>query len=246
MDKKLIHTLLNLGLSENEALVYLGALSLGSANATDIARAAGVKRTTVYNVIEMLKHKGLISQEIKGFKEYYIAEHPNRLKIMLENKNQELRDSIPAFLGMFNLKGSDSTIKYYEGEEAMKLVYEDILANLKRNDFYLAISDTEKFQNLNEKYFSAFLKKRTNLFVQTRLLLQDSALARERKKFEKNVHEQIKILPPNTDLVTNMIIIPDRIIIHQLVPPINAIVITNPSVIQMGKQVFEIIWNSTL
>ena len=246
MDKKLLHTLLNLGLSENESLTYLGALSIGSANITHIAKAAGINRTTAYNVIESLKQRGLINIEIKGFKQYYVAEHPSKLKTILENKNRELKENLSSFMGLYNLKGNDSTIKYYEGEEAIKSVYEDILTSLKRNDEYLAISDTDKFQNIDNDYFDSFLKKRTKLHVHTRLLLQDSKLARERKKFEKNVHENIKILPPDTDLVTNMIILPNKIIIHQLTPPINAIVITNPSVIQMGKQMFEIMWKSII
>ncbi len=244
MDKKLLRTLTNLGLSENESLVYLGALSVGRAKVADIAKAAGINRTTAYQVIESLKKKGLINLEVQGFKQYFVAEHPDRLQNIIESRKQDLQKNLPAFLSMYNLKGSDSTIKYYEGEEAMKMVYENVLEHLKRNDDYMAISDTDKFQNIDRPYFDNFLKKRTKLHVQTRLLLQDSKLARERKKFDQNFNEKIKILPTNTDLVTNMIIIPDRVIIHQLVPPINAIVITNPSVVQMGREMFEIMWDA--
>ena len=75
-DNKLIHTLESLGLSENEAKVYYAALTLGPASILNIARAAGIKRTTVYSVVEALKQRGLMVLEVKGFKQNYVAQDP--------------------------------------------------------------------------------------------------------------------------------------------------------------------------
>ena len=43
--------LIDLGLTENEAKVYVAALSLGPATILKIAQAAAIKRTTVYFVV---------------------------------------------------------------------------------------------------------------------------------------------------------------------------------------------------
>ena len=96
--------------------MYLGALALGPAKVSDIAKAAEIKRTTVYPVIESLKQKGLMSLEVKGFKQLFVAEHPDKLDSMLELRKKELQDNFPALLGMYNLAGTESSIKYYEGE----------------------------------------------------------------------------------------------------------------------------------
>ena len=63
---KLVNTLINMGLSENESDVYLTALSLGPCKVSDIARNSGIKRTTVYSVMEALKKIGLIVIEQRG------------------------------------------------------------------------------------------------------------------------------------------------------------------------------------
>ena len=54
---KLVKILENLGLSDNEARVYLASLSLGSTTIMKIAQTAEIKRTTVYSVIDSLKQK---------------------------------------------------------------------------------------------------------------------------------------------------------------------------------------------
>ncbi|MBI2590251.1 TrmB family transcriptional regulator, partial [Candidatus Berkelbacteria bacterium] len=46
-----------LGFSENEARIYAANLELGPSTVADIARKAGVNRTTGYNILEVLVAK---------------------------------------------------------------------------------------------------------------------------------------------------------------------------------------------
>lgn len=80
------------------------------------------------------------------------------------------------------------------------------------------------------------------LDIRIRSILQDSPEARRHKEFEKNYNEAIKILPKDSRLTTNMVIMPKRVVIHQLAPPISAIVIETKSIINMHKELFEIVW----
>ena len=102
-NKKLLQILIDLGLSENEASVYLAALSLGPTTILKIAKTAEMKRTTIYSVIDSLKKRGLINIEIKGFKTLFTAENPEKLETMLDSHREQLRNSLPEFLGMYNL-----------------------------------------------------------------------------------------------------------------------------------------------
>ena len=76
------------------------------------------------------------------------------------------------------------------------------------------------------------------------MLVQDTPVSQLMKKREKNYAETIKFLPAQTKLSTNLIIIPKRVVIHQLIPPITAIAIENKSVIQMHREMFEIMWKA--
>lgn len=245
MKNKLTNILKDLGLTDNEARIYLAALGLGSSSILKIARAAEIKRTTVYSVIESLKLKGLISEELKGWKKYLVAESPEKLEKVLEEKRNNFKKSLPEFLALHNLKGSNAMIKYYEGLEAVKNIYENLLKVIKTHEDYLVIGAQDQWYNLDSKFFQTFIKKRAKLPINIRLLFTDSKIAREHQKIQQVYNEQIRILPKDTKLTTNLIIIPKKIVIHQLTPPVMAMVIENPSIVQMHRELFEIVWKST-
>ena len=123
MNNKLINTLKDIGLTEKEATVYLASLSLGSGNVAQIAQVSGIKRTTVYSVLESLKQKGLIRIELIGWKNLFVAENPEKLEFIVDQMRHEVRKTLPEFASVYNLHSSGAFIKYYEGLESIKGVY---------------------------------------------------------------------------------------------------------------------------
>ncbi len=240
-NKKLTSILLDLGLTENEANVYLAAISTGPATVMKISQVAEMKRTTVYSIIEVLKQKGLMLIEIKGWKKLYVAESPEKLKSVLNAKKQRLQDNMPEFLALYNLKGNESLIKYYEGIKAIETVYENLLKELKSKDYYYVLSNTKAWIGLDPDFFENFMKKRSRLNLDLRLLLQQLEIVEE---YRNQAGGNIKFLPKKTGITSSLTIVPNKIIIHQLTPPVMAIVIESPSIIEMNKKMFEIMWEA--
>mgnify|MGYP001572833139 CR=1 FL=1 len=243
-NNSLIDTLNELGLSKNESNVYFSCLSLGSATIIDIARASELKRTTVYSVIESLKQKGLVNIEINGFKRKFVAEDPQKLEIILETRRKKLREALPEFSALYNLKGGESFIKYYEGLESVKGVYESLIRDIRPHQDYLIIGNQDEWLRLDGEYMSDFMERRAKLPIKIRMLLIESETSKDWKTKERNFNASIKILPKSTKIKTNLVITPQRVLIHQLVQPIIGIVIENKSVIHMHQEMYEIIWNS--
>ena len=52
------------------------------------------------------------------------------------------------------------------------------------------------------------------------------------------------MLPKGFSTTSNMIILQNKLVLHQLLPTTKAIVIENPSIIQMTKEMFEIMWEA--
>jgi hypothetical protein len=194
--------------------------------------------------VEALKNKGLMTIAVKGFKSLFVAENPEKLESILEARKNLLAQTLPEFAALYNLKGGESTIKYYEGLTGIKSIYESMLRDIKPKEEYMVTSHMEQWLALDKEFFLDFSKRRAKLNINIRLLLQDSPIAREHQKIERVYNEKIKIMPQGTKLDTNLVVIPRRVVIHQLVPPVTAIVIENPSVVRMHQQLFEIIWNS--
>lgn len=241
---KLLSILSELGLSQNEAKVYVAALSLGPTSVLKISEAAAIKRTTVYSVVQSLKQQGLMRIELKGFKELFVAEDPEKLEAIFAARREKLKLALPEFSALYNLKGGQSTIKYYEGLQAIKGIYEDLLLEVGPQEDYLVISDMEQWRELDQEYFSKFWERRYKARIKPRILLTNSEAARQQQKAAPAFEAQVRMLPEGTKLPTNLIVTGKKVVIIQMQSPLLAIVIENPSVTKMHKEMFELIWNS--
>ena len=236
--------LIDFGLSEHEALVYLSSIMLGPSTVNKIAKHSGVKRTTVYPVVESLKRKGIMNIELKGLKSLFVAESPERLEKIIEQKKERLKSMIPELSALYNLKGGESLIKYYEGFEGIKVVNDMMLDSLKPNDEYLVITNLERYMNIDREYITNFIERRAKLNLKVRIILQKNADSIDYKKNERNYNVKAKLLEPATDLKSNMVIMPTKVVITELVAPYISIIIENKNIVEAQRQHFNIIWDS--
>ncbi len=241
-----IDILKEIGLTEHESAVYFTMVSLGPAPVLKIARASEVKRTTIYSVIDSLKEKGLVRVELKGFKSLFVAESPEKLESILEQRKNKLKTHLKDFMEIYNKGGGETLIKIYEGLEATKSIYNGLLRDIKPGEDYLIITDMKKAFDIDRDFFEDFRERRAKLPIKTRLLISDSDSqeGQDFKKYEMNFNLKTKFLPIGTKLSTNLVITPQRVLIHQLDQPIMAIVIENKSTIKMHQELFEVMWNS--
>lgn len=116
-----------IGFSQKEASVYLACLELGETNIQQIAKKSGIRRTTVYDVIESVKKKGFVSSITKNKKTYYYAEDPRAIETSLEEKQETLKRALPELLSLANFIDKKPKIRFFEGEDGIKEVYKDTL-----------------------------------------------------------------------------------------------------------------------
>lgn len=116
-----------LDLTGKKADVYLACLELGSATVIEIAKKAGIKRTTAYDILLDLIQKGLVSETSKGKKRLFVGEDPEKIKKDLQGKERLISEILPMLKSVYNVKGVKPKIRYYEGVEGLKEVYSDTL-----------------------------------------------------------------------------------------------------------------------
>src|SRR3990167_237510 len=112
-----------LGLSEQEVAVYLAALELGEANIQEISRKSGVKRTSIYNFIDTLKARQLLSEIKKGKRKLYSAVSPHHLVDEQKSKVASVERLIPQLLAIQNSVRNKPRVSFYEGIEGIKEIY---------------------------------------------------------------------------------------------------------------------------
>jgi sugar-specific transcriptional regulator TrmB len=242
-NEKLLQILKDIGLEENEASVYLSALSLGPTTILKISKISNLKRTTVYGIVESLQNKGLMRIDLQGLKQLYTAESPEKLDIILENKKREFSSKLPDFMALYKLKGGESSIKYYSGLRSMKQIYLETLNDVRPGDEYLIITNQKKWFELDPDFWmKEYIEERAKLPCKTRLLSQDSDIAREHQKFQRNFNEEFRIFKEGVSINIDMVITPNKIIIVDLSPTLTTLVIENKNIIELQKQMFEILW----
>jgi sugar-specific transcriptional regulator TrmB len=124
---KLDHIFLKLGFSENESQVYLAALASGVASAQDIAKKAGLKRTTTYSVLSYLVNRGVVAKTKVKNKTRFVAEPPEHLLNLVGELQANIQKALPELKAIYNTDVKPK-ITFYEGENAIQRVYDDTLA----------------------------------------------------------------------------------------------------------------------
>ena len=82
----------DIGFSEGEEKVYLALLRLGTSTTGKIAKEAAVSRSKLYEILEKLSRKGVISHFKKNNVSNFTASHPENIVEYLKKREKELHD----------------------------------------------------------------------------------------------------------------------------------------------------------
>ncbi len=183
INSPLYKSLISIGFSEKEALVYLALLELGKRTVSPIARKSGINRTTVYDILESLISKGLVSISGKEPLQEYVAESPDKIlkKIQdeIETKQQELlqaQNLVPQLKSLHNITDRPK-VMFYEGMKGVEQVYEDTLAS---HETILAYANVNEMHKALPDYFPKYYKRRTNKGIHIKAIVPSNEAGVER------------------------------------------------------------------
>ena len=162
------NNLKSIGLEEKEAQVYLATLELGPTNIQNLAKKAGIKRSTVYEILRNLKNQGLISEAMQGKRKLIIASSPDKLKRNIKEKHNLLNLILPELKSLHNAGPITPKITYYEGREGLREIYMIALeAKNKRADWVSPIQSVVETvgEDFLEKYVET--KKRMGYWIRS-------------------------------------------------------------------------------
>lgn len=118
----------SLGLSPNEAKMYLSLIEKGESSVSDIANAAGIHRRNAYDAIRRLIDKGLCFQIISAEENLYNAVDPEKLSELLTEKQEKLSAILPKLKTKFVHRIAPEEVYIYRGLEGQKNIWRLILS----------------------------------------------------------------------------------------------------------------------
>ena len=124
-----------LGLSPNEAKMYLSLVEKGESSISQIALASGIHRRNAYDAIQRLIDKGLCFQIVSSGENKYNAVDPDKLVELLAEKRQRLETVLPELKKKFINRVAPEEAYIYRGLEGQKNLFRDILRVGKESYF---------------------------------------------------------------------------------------------------------------
>jgi sugar-specific transcriptional regulator TrmB len=169
---KIEQILKKFGFSENETRVYLASLEMGLASAQEVAKKAGLKRTTTYSVLAYLVNRGIVGKTIVKNKTRFVAEPPEKLLNLIAEIKENVSKAMPQLEAIYNKSETKPKITFFEGENAIHNVYEDTLKEKPKE--ILEWNTNAFFERFPKDY--NYIEKRTALGIKARRIAGEGSL----------------------------------------------------------------------
>lgn len=237
--------LIEMGLSDKEANVYLALLELGKGSVSKIAQKAGIQRTTGYSILDGLVNKGLAIVSGKEPKQEYIAEKPEKIIVFLEANISQLQEqlkkaqSLTPQLKSIHKLGSKAQVKFYEGEKGLKEVYEDTLTSSEEIRAYATLDD---MYAALPGYFPDYFKRRAKKKISIRAIIPFTQAAEERMKFNKEEMRTSVLVPEKDFRFSPEINIYDNKVMIASWREKLGIIIESKEIADAMKKIYELAW----
>lgn len=250
-NKLLVTNLIEFGLSDKEARIYLSLLESDTSMVQEIAKNAGVNRSSTYVVLESLKRKGLVFST-EG-KQKYVAASPETILQQIEDastKTKAIKEKISGILPDLKALHKETkhkpSVRVFQGKQAIRQIHESAL-NAPRGSLMRAFSQPSVMENIEEGYFLKLSERRVKKGIHLKAIFPQSI--RKWKNIDevdnKKLLAEFRLLPHETQpLSSDFRIYEDKIALTSLKDEFG-IIIESKEIADVVKFIFDLAWKST-
>jgi len=241
MDNKLFD---EIGFSERERKVYLALLEVGTSTVGPVISRSGIPSSKIYETMEKLVAKGVVSFSIRDNKRYYSASNPKVLLNFMDEKRIKVENElIPRLEGLYGLSKTEKRATIYEEVAGIKTVYEKALAEMKKGDILYVLSSPSKSNILLGPYLDYFHERRIAKGVVMKILYNKEAkkYGEKRKKMKLT---NVRYLPEKQAVMSAINMYLDYSLIFDYSKTPSVIQIKSASVTKNFVTYFDMLWKS--
>lgn len=236
------------GLNDKAIEVYITLLQVGDAKVSELVSKTGVKRTTVYSILDILIDKKLVNILDKEGNRVYYAENPEILPSMLEqqvkkveNEVEKFKQLLPELTSMYNAHSSKPKIRFYEGIKGIKRIFEETL-NLEENEEILAYSSAKSIHKYLQEYVLFYLNRRIEKGIRQRCIAEISEEAKDHQKNDKKELRETILVDNDKFPFTNEINIFKNKVMIVSYRDLMGVIIESVDVAKTQRSIFELSW----
>ena len=237
----IVRQLMKSGLAEKEARIYIALVEIGKGTAYAIAKQSGLKRPTVYLVLEELRHKGLVNKVPHLKNQLYTAKDPEEFIFEQENKLIEARRALSLLSAKYQKKKASTHL--FEGVNEIPAALEYRREELSGQEMYAFYGISQKGSKVPQIYYdhvSALAEQQTA----TKAFAPDDESLEKFRANEKIANQQVITLPRNSYLPEASIEIAPlytKIFLHGAT---QVLVVESKEFSTLLKQIFDLLWES--
>lgn len=226
--------LVPLGLTSTEAKIYVTLIDLGRAQAGIISRKSGIHRRSVYDALERLIEKGLVSYIKENDKRFYVPTDPQRIVELMKQTESDINSILPTLKAKYGESKQKQETLFYRGIEGIKTIFEDQLQSGK--DIFI-LGAAKNASEIIKYYLPHFTSKRVHKKIKMHMIYAGNRSGKPIPMAD------VRFLPMEyaNPVATN--IYDDKVaIILWTFEPV-AILIKNKDIAMAYKSYFDILWN---
>lgn len=237
-----------MGLNQSETKVYIALLKIGASTTGPIIIESRTANSKVYEVLEKLIQKGLVSYFTKENVRYYKATNPKMLldyleekKLEIEKEKEQLNELLPSLIALSQEKEEDKGAVIFSGHRGVKTAFTNLVDELNERDevHIMGVYDFgEKFLRL-ALYFQ---KIRSSKKIKAKFLVNQEA-KNIAKEFRKYPPVEIKFLPQGIFTPAIFLIYKDKVIIN-LAKEMTFFVLKSKSAKEAFDSYFNLLWKT--
>lgn len=125
--EELLVVLEDIGLSKNQAKIYLKLIELGPSSVGELAAQSNVHRTNIYDALDKLIERGLVSYIFRGSVKLFQASSPSVLSAFLQERQERLNNVIPQLLVRNKTARASQNATVYEGLQGIRAMNNDMI-----------------------------------------------------------------------------------------------------------------------
>lgn len=229
----LFEVLVNLGFEEREAKIYLLLLKAGDMPALQIARTTKIDRTTIYDILERLISKGLISSYTKNKAKQFRAILPNKLLAHFKEKYSSLERIIPELNNSKNSSSEKVICELFQGKDGLKTILSEFIKTARE---YKVIGIKNEYEEILG-YFNEQGVLKLDEFK-----AKEIAIVEKDAKFIKLKNGKYRYLDKNLLSPITTLIYGNKVVFFIWVEPYFAVCIENEQLKNAQEEYFELLW----
>jgi hypothetical protein len=165
----------------------------------------------IYKAIPDLLEKKLVSQTQKGKQILYVAEPPNRLESIFDDLKYQFFELLPDLEDTYEGNNKKPKIRFLEGKDGTKRVFDDVVRSLKKGDTFFRYSSNISGQEKRDRYLpKSYVTIRDNKKLERQVITNTKTAQQKQPKLDRF----IKVMPEDFgvfDFNVTQIIYGDRV-----------------------------------